>query len=162
MEIVQHLVSLSLQSLGYFVLEGTTAGLREADILAISLNPDGSIRERIHCEVHVSTNPAGVLRPTSRFGKSASFPIERGGDHAMRFTYDPRYNIAYIRFQGKRAEVETIRISDELVVDMAPDGTIYGIEMLNANEQLRREDTGRLLVINEATGERAELLLAVS
>ena len=80
----------------------------------------------------------------------------------MRFTYDPRYNIAYIRFLEKRAEVETIRISDELVVDMAPDGTIYGVELLNANEQLRREDTGRLLVINEATGERAELPLAVS
>jgi len=79
----------------------------------------------------------------------------------MRFTYDPRYNIAYIRFQEKRAEVETIRISDELVVDMASDGTIYGVELLNANEQLRRENTGRLLVINEATGERAELPLAV-
>jgi uncharacterized protein YuzE len=57
----------------------------------------------------------------------------------MRFTYDPRYNIAYIRFQEKRAEVDTIRISDELVVDMAPDGTICGIELLNANEQLQRE-----------------------
>ena len=79
----------------------------------------------------------------------------------MRFTYDLRYNIAYIRFQEKRTEVEIIRISDELVVDMAPDGTIYGVELLNANEQLRREDTGRLLVINEATGERAELPLAV-
>ncbi len=44
--------------------------------------------------------------------------------------------------------METIRISDELVVDMAPDGTIYGIELLNANEQVQREDTGRLLVIN--------------
>ncbi len=79
----------------------------------------------------------------------------------MRFTYDPRYNIAYIRFQEKHAEVETIQISGELVVDVAPDGTIYGIELLNANEQLRREDTGRLLVINEATGERAELPLAI-
>src|SRR5712692_3447444 len=46
----------------------------------------------------------------------------------MRLTYDPRYNIAYIRFQEKRTDVETVRISDELVVDMAPDGTIYGIE----------------------------------
>ncbi len=79
----------------------------------------------------------------------------------MRFTYDPRYNIGYIRFHEKRAEVEAIRISDELTVDMAPDGTIYGIELLNANEQLRREDTGKLLVINEATGEQAELPLAV-
>jgi uncharacterized protein YuzE len=79
----------------------------------------------------------------------------------MRFTYDPRYNIAYIRFQEKRAGVEAIRVSDELVVDVAPDGTIYGIELLNANEQLGREDTGRLLVVNEATGARAEVPLAV-
>src|SRR5712692_6712078 len=50
------------------------------------------------------------------------------GEGAMRLTYDPRYNIAYIRFQEKRTDVETVRISDELVVDMAPDGTIYGIE----------------------------------
>ena len=80
----------------------------------------------------------------------------------MRFTYDPRYNIAYIRFQEKRADVETIRISDELVVDMAPNGTVYGIELLNANEQLGREDSGKLLLINEATNDRAELPLAVS
>ena len=79
----------------------------------------------------------------------------------MRFTYDPRYNIAYIRFREKSTEVETIHISDELVVDMAPDGTIYGIELLNANEQLQREDMGRLLVVNEATGEQRELPLSV-
>ena len=80
----------------------------------------------------------------------------------MKLTYDSRYNIAYVRFQERQAEVDTVRISDELVVDMAPDGTVYGIELLNANEQLWREDMGRLLVINEATGERAELLLAVA
>jgi uncharacterized protein YuzE len=78
----------------------------------------------------------------------------------MRLTYDPRYNIAYIRFQEKQAEVEAIRLSDEPVVDMAPDGTVYGIELLNANEQLRREDMGELVVVNEATGERVELPLA--
>ena len=77
----------------------------------------------------------------------------------MRLTYDPRQNIAYIRFHEKRADVESIRISEELIVDLAPDGTVYGIELLNANEQLRREDTG-LVVINEATGERTELRLA--
>ena len=77
----------------------------------------------------------------------------------MRFTYDPRYNIAYIRFQEKGPEVEAIRVSDELVVDIAPDGTIYGIELLNANVQVRREDAGELVVINEATGKRAELPL---
>jgi uncharacterized protein YuzE len=78
----------------------------------------------------------------------------------MKLTYDPRYNIGYIRFCEKRDEVESIRISDELVVDMAPDGTIYGIELLNANEQLQREDIGELIVVNEATGESTKLALA--
>lgn len=78
----------------------------------------------------------------------------------MKFTYDPRYNIAYLRFLENRVEVETIRISDELNIDMTPDGTIYGIELLNANEQLKGEDMGKLLIINEATGEKKELQLA--
>ncbi len=75
----------------------------------------------------------------------------------MKLTYDPRHNIAYIRFQERRTEVESLRISDELVVDVAPDGTVYGIELLNANEQLQREDMGELIVVNEATGEHTSL-----
>lgn len=78
----------------------------------------------------------------------------------MKLSYDPRYNIAYLRFHEKVAEVETIKVSDELNVDIAPDGSIYGIELLNANEQLRREDKGKLLVFNEATGELVEVPLA--
>jgi uncharacterized protein YuzE len=78
----------------------------------------------------------------------------------MKLTYDPRYNIAYIRLQEKPAQVETIKISDELNIDLAPDGTIYGIELLNANEQLRRQDEGKLLVINESTGEKVEVILS--
>ena len=69
----------------------------------------------------------------------------------MRLTDDPRHNVAYIRFHEKQAEVESLRISDELVVDIAPDGMVYGIELLNANEQLHREDMGELIVVNEAT-----------
>ena len=79
----------------------------------------------------------------------------------MQLTYDPRHNIAYIRLREVRDEVESIRVSDELTVDLAPDGMIYGIELLNANEQLRRGDAGALLVINQATGERAEFPLAI-
>lgn len=77
----------------------------------------------------------------------------------MQLTYDPRHNIAYLRLQEKTAEVETIRISDALNVDLAPDGTVYGIELLNANEQLRAGDDGSLVIINEADGERREIPL---
>ena len=61
----------------------------------------------------------------------------------VKITYDPRYNIAYIRLQEKGAEVETIRISDELNVDASPNGTVYGIELLNANRQLFTQDQGK-------------------
>ena len=77
----------------------------------------------------------------------------------MRLTYDPKYNIAYIKFREKAAEVETIKVSDELNIDMSSDGTIYGIELLNADEQIHGQDKGKLLLINEATGEKAELSL---
>ena len=77
----------------------------------------------------------------------------------MQLSYDPRHNIAYIRLHEKTAEVQTIRVSDELQIDMAPDGTVYGIELLNANEQLQGEDQGNLVIINEARGERQEIRL---
>ena len=79
----------------------------------------------------------------------------------MRFTYDPRYNIAYIRFAEKRAGIETIHVSDEINVDLSSDGTVYGVELLNANKQLSGEDMGKLLCINEATGEQTELPLSI-
>ena len=80
----------------------------------------------------------------------------------MKLTYDPRYNIAYLKFHEKAGTVDTIHVSDELNVDLAPDGTIYGIELLNANEQLRGEDRGKLVVINEARDEHAELALDIT
>jgi uncharacterized protein YuzE len=80
----------------------------------------------------------------------------------MKLTYDPRYNIAYIRLLEKGAEVETLQISDELNIDIAPDGRVYGIELLNANEQLHAYDGGRLVVRNEAVGKERVLPLAKS
>jgi uncharacterized protein YuzE len=77
----------------------------------------------------------------------------------MRLTYDPRHNIAYLYLKKKPVEVETIHVTDELNVDLAPDGTIYGIELLNANEQLRSVDGGKLLVVNDATGKQVEVAL---
>ena len=77
----------------------------------------------------------------------------------MELTYDPRYNIAYLRLHEKTAEVETIRVSDELNVDLAPDGTVYGIELLNANVQFQAEGDGALVVVNEALGRRQEVRL---
>lgn len=79
----------------------------------------------------------------------------------MKLTYDPRYNVAYLRLHEKKGEVETIHISDELNIDIAPDGTVYGIELLNANQQLKSEDKGNLVVVNEDGGNRQEIPLSI-
>ncbi|MCX6152349.1 MAG: DUF2283 domain-containing protein [Ignavibacteriales bacterium] len=78
----------------------------------------------------------------------------------MKFTYDPRYNIAYICFKEKTEGVETLKLSDELCVDMSPDGTLYGVELLNANEQLKSGSLKELEIINEASSERITFPLA--
>ncbi len=78
----------------------------------------------------------------------------------MKLTYDPRYNVAYIRLREKTEQVETIGVSDELNIDLAPDGTVYGIELLNANEQLQASDNGRIVVVDEAKGEERAFTLA--
>ncbi len=69
----------------------------------------------------------------------------------MKLTFDPRHNIAYLALRDKTEQVETIRISDELNIDLAPDGTIYGIELLNANQQLGTGNGG-FTILNEASG----------
>ena len=79
----------------------------------------------------------------------------------MKLTYDPRHNFAYLRFQEKTAEVETIQLSDALNVDLAPDGTVCGIELLNANEQLRGDNGGHFVVVNEAAGKTEDILLGI-
>ena len=75
----------------------------------------------------------------------------------MDITYDPRYNIAYIRFRQKGRGVETRQISSEINIDIAPDGKIYGIELLNAKEQLIKEK--KISFTDESTGKAFEIPL---
>ena len=77
----------------------------------------------------------------------------------MKLVYDPRHNIAYLRLHEKTVQVQTLHLSDEINVDIASDGTVYGIELLNANQQLRSEDQGNLVIVNEAAGDRREIPL---
>ncbi|MBB1089712.1 DUF2283 domain-containing protein [Rhodopseudomonas palustris] len=73
----------------------------------------------------------------------------------MRIEYDPQYNIAYLRFlDHPAADLQTVHLSEELNIDLMPDGRLYGIELLNANEQLFQQDAGQLLVNNRQTGHK--------
>lgn len=79
----------------------------------------------------------------------------------MQLSYDPQQNIAYLRLRNSEGiEVETVRLSDEVNIDLAPDGTLYGIELLNAKAQLGSADGGQLIVVDEVTGRRVEIPLS--
>jgi uncharacterized protein YuzE len=77
----------------------------------------------------------------------------------MKLTFDRAHNIAYLRLRPRGAQVETVRVSGEMNVDLAPDGSVYGIELLNANEQLRAADNGKLILVDGADGHEVELSL---
>jgi uncharacterized protein YuzE len=77
----------------------------------------------------------------------------------MYLTYDPEFNIAYIRFRTKRAKVKTIEVSNELNVDIGPDGRVYGIELLNANQQLGSQRVKKLFIENRQSGKKSQLAL---
>ncbi len=78
----------------------------------------------------------------------------------MNLTYDPIYNIAYISFRDKaETDVQPLKISEEITLDIAANREIYGIELLNANEQLKAQSGLTLTYNNEATGEKTELKL---
>ena len=77
----------------------------------------------------------------------------------MKLTYDPRNNVAYMRLREPATELQTLRISDELLIDIAPDGSVYGFEFLNANEQLRSADGGEFVLIDSLLGTKQPLHL---
>lgn len=77
----------------------------------------------------------------------------------MHITYDPDHNIGYIRFKKKRGKVvKTICLSGDINVDISADGSIYGIELMNANEQLMGEKS-KLTVENQHSHKIQELRL---
>lgn len=74
----------------------------------------------------------------------------------MKVSIDPKHNVAYITVKDRPQHVTTIRLSDDVNIDLAPDGTLYGIELLNANAQLAGNGD-MLAIVNESTGEKASV-----
>ena len=70
----------------------------------------------------------------------------------MKLKFDPKYNIAYISFRDKAGTVNSIKVSEDNIIDISADGKLYGMELLNAKEQLLRDDWKNLVLINEHTG----------
>ena len=54
----------------------------------------------------------------------------------MKLTYDPEVDALYISFKKGHAQVTTVRISEDVAVDLGPKENIVGIEVLSASEHL--------------------------
>ena len=78
----------------------------------------------------------------------------------MRITVNRKLNVAYVYLRDRRADtVETEQLSDDLLLDVGSDGTVYGLELLNASEQLRDGDLAQLEVADEESGETTSVAL---
>jgi uncharacterized protein YuzE len=56
----------------------------------------------------------------------------------MKISYDPEVDAAYIRFKTGRFQVITQRLTEDVAVNYAPDGSVVGIEVLEASKYLVR------------------------
>lgn len=54
----------------------------------------------------------------------------------MRIQYDPKVDAAYIRFLEGEYECTTVRLSEDVAINIAPGGKVVGIEVLDASENL--------------------------
>ena len=54
----------------------------------------------------------------------------------MRISYDKEVDAAYIRFLEGQFECTTIRLSEDVAINMSTDGRVVGIEVLEASENL--------------------------
>ncbi len=52
----------------------------------------------------------------------------------MKIKYDPEVDAAYISFKKGPTEVTTIRLSEDVAIDLGPHEEIVGIEILDASE----------------------------
>ncbi len=52
----------------------------------------------------------------------------------MKIRYDPQVDAAYIRLKEGKFEVTTHRLTEEIAINYAPDGSVVGIEILDASK----------------------------
>jgi uncharacterized protein YuzE len=54
----------------------------------------------------------------------------------MKIIYDPKVDAAYIRLKEGRFQVTTQRLSEDVAINYASDGSVVGIEILDAQKYL--------------------------
>ena len=66
----------------------------------------------------------------------------------MRISYDSEVDAVYIRLIEGQHECRTIRLTDEIALNIGPDEQLVGIEVLDAREVLGKGDLPQVIVDN--------------
>jgi uncharacterized protein YuzE len=79
---------------------------------------------------------------------------------ATKVACDPDANVAYIRRRETQGDVEALRLTSDVLVDIDATGAVCGIELLDARAQLAAGDGGEIIVVDPKSGDEEELRVA--
>ena len=66
----------------------------------------------------------------------------------MRISYDPEIDALYIRLMEGEYECRTLRLNEEIALNLGPNETLVGIEILDAKEVLGKGTLPSLVLEN--------------
>jgi len=75
----------------------------------------------------------------------------RGGEYTMKISYDQQVDALYISFNQRPTELTTVRLSEDVAIDLGPKEEIVGIEVLDASEHLSLERMKPTVVLENLT-----------
>jgi uncharacterized protein YuzE len=72
---------------------------------------------------------------------ATTFPLDNHGtvrdkERAMKISHDPEIDTLYIRLIEGKHECRTVRLNEEIALNIGPDEKLVGIEILDATEVL--------------------------
>jgi uncharacterized protein YuzE len=68
----------------------------------------------------------------------------------MKITYDPEVDALYIRLIEGEQECRTLRLNEEIALNIGPDETLVGIEIVDAKEVLGKGELPQVVLENLA------------
>ena len=66
----------------------------------------------------------------------------------MKISYDPEVDALYIRLIDGESECRTLRLNDEIALNIGPGETLVGIEILDAKEVLGKGQLPKVVLEN--------------
>ena len=66
----------------------------------------------------------------------------------MKISYDPEADVLYIRLLEGECECRTLRLTDDVALNIGPDEVLVGIEVLDAKQTLGNGELPSVIIEN--------------